>query len=137
MKETDIRWEQRFNNFIKALIQLEEFVEKGEALNKLEIQGLVKAFEYTYELGWNILKDYLEFQGNQNVYGSRDAITEAFRLGLIEDGEGWMNMFKDRNRTAHTYNEKTANEIANNILRSYANLFKALRHKFDTIIGAK
>lgn len=98
----DIRWLQRFRNFNKAFSQLKTFIDKRE-LNELEKQGLIKAFEYTYELGWNTLKDYFEYQGNKNINGSRDAINEAFKLNLIEDREGWMQMFKDRNQTSHSY----------------------------------
>jgi nucleotidyltransferase substrate binding protein (TIGR01987 family) len=78
----DIRWTQRFRNFNKAFSQLKKFIDKQE-LNELEKQGLIKAFEYTYELGWNTLKDYFEYQGNRNINGSRDAINEAFKLNLI------------------------------------------------------
>jgi len=59
MTTQDIRWIQRFTNFSKALAQLTKFIEKGE-LNELEKQGVIQAFEYTYELAWNALKDYLE-----------------------------------------------------------------------------
>jgi hypothetical protein len=84
----DIRWQQRFSNYCKALERLEDFLEPP-ALNEREQQGLIKAFEYTYELAWNTLR-------------------EAFRLGLIEQGEAWMLMLQDRNLTSHTYNRATA-----------------------------
>lgn len=129
-KEKDIRWIQRFRNFNKALIQLQKFIDKKN-LNELEEQGLIKSFEYTYELAWNILKDYFEYQGNTLLHGSRDAINEAYKYGMISDGEAWMNMFKDRNRTSHTYNESTANEIANNILQTYFGLFIELRRELE------
>jgi nucleotidyltransferase substrate binding protein (TIGR01987 family) len=85
----DIRWEQRYGNFKKALRQLQKFIDKGE-LSELEKQGLVKAFEYTYELAWNTLKDFLEYQGQTDIYGSRDVIRQSFSLQLIEDGDGWI-----------------------------------------------
>jgi nucleotidyltransferase substrate binding protein (TIGR01987 family) len=121
----DIRWQQRFSNYRKALASLKEFIEWGE-LNKLEEQGLIKAFEYTYELAWNTLKDFLEDQGYQNIAGSRDAFRKAFALGIIENGEGWMTMLKSRNQTTHTYNEVTARDIANDIKNSYYQMFSAL-----------
>ena len=133
MTNEDIRWQQRFSNFSKALSQLTLFIEKGDELNNFEKHGLIKAFEYTYELAWNVLKDFLEFQGKENVYGSRDAIREAFKIGLIEDGENWMNMFRDRNRTAHTYNEEIADEIAQAILHLYYNLFLLLQKKMEEL----
>lgn len=122
---SDIRWQQRFANYQKALRQLEEFLEKPE-LNKLEEQGLVKAFEYTYELGWNTLRDFLLYQGEQNLVGSRDTIRRAFSIGLLDDGHGWMDMLESRNRTSHTYNEETAHAIAESIRTRYARLFENL-----------
>jgi nucleotidyltransferase substrate binding protein (TIGR01987 family) len=136
MKNKNIRWVQRFANYKKALLQLEEAVSlaRTRPLSRLEAQGLIQGFEYTYELGWNTLKDFLQNQGNQNVYGSRDAIQEAFKVGLISDGEAWMEMFKDRNKTTHTYNQQTADEITNAINKTYYGLFKKLEHIFDGII---
>jgi nucleotidyltransferase substrate binding protein (TIGR01987 family) len=127
--QQDIRWRQRFDNYQKAVRQLTKFIDKGD-LNELEEQGLIQAFEYTYELGWNLLKDYLLYQGNPDIFGSRDAIREAFAVGLIADGEGWMKMLQERNRTAHTYNEAVAAAIAANIRQRYFDLFIALREQF-------
>lgn len=132
-QDKDIRWVQRLRNFNKAFLQLKKFIDKKE-LNELEEQGLIKSFEYTYELGWNTLKDYFEYQGNNDINGSRDAINEGFKRGIIADGEGWMNMFKDRNRTSHSYNEATAKEIVENILNSYFNLFLAFQQKMEPFL---
>ena len=129
----DIRWRQRFANFLKALAQLERFVQKGKDLNELEEQGLIKSFEYTYELAWNTIKDFYEQQGESGLQGSRDAIQLAFKRGLIKDGEVWMQMLKDRNRTAHTYNEKTAEEIVESILFSYYSRFQDLKNELEQI----
>lgn len=131
--EQDIRWLQRLSNFKKALKQLTSAVELSGArkLSDLEKQGMIQAFEYTYELGWNLIRDYFRWQGNADIAGSRDAIREAFANGLVEDGENWMRMLKDRNRTSHTYNEETAQEILNNIIQHYHSLFIALEVKMD------
>ena len=126
----DIRWEQRFSNYKKALSQLKKFFDKDE-LSELEEQGLIQSFEYTYELGWNMLKDFLEFKGQTEIYGSRDAISKAFQLGLIRDGEGWMDMYKSRTQTSHTYNEKTAAEVVEAILSGYFDLFIDLEKKMQ------
>jgi len=132
MANLDIRWKQRFNNYLKALSLLEKFIEKGDALNELEEQGLIKAFEYTFELGWNTMKDFYESQGETGIQGSRDAIRLAFRRGLIEDGDNWMKMIESRIRTAHTYNEETANEIAEDIKNKYYGLFFLLKSKLES-----
>ncbi len=132
MTNQDIRWKQRLANYKKALAQLRKFIEKGE-LNELEEQGIIQAFEYTYELAWNVIRDYLREQGNQNIHGSRDAIREAFNLELISDGEGWMDMLKDRNLTSHTYNEETAQAIAEQIMTRYFSLFEAFHRMMQGI----
>ena len=132
--QTDVRWKQRFSNYKKALANLRKFVDKGE-LSELEKQGLIKAFEYTYELAWNTLKDFLKYQGQAEIYGSRDAIRMAFSNGLIEDGEGWMDMLQSRNKTSHTYNEETAEEIANAILTRYYPLFIKFEHKMNSLLS--
>ncbi|HIN49064.1 MAG TPA: nucleotidyltransferase [Deltaproteobacteria bacterium] len=128
----DIRWKQRFSNYQKALGQLHKFVDKGE-LSELEEQGLIKAFEYTYELAWTTLKDFLEFQGQSDLFGPRDTIQKAFQLNLIEDGEEWMDMLKNRNRTSHTYNQETAREISQAVTTVYYPLFQKLNKKLETL----
>lgn len=126
----DIRWQQRFANYQLALQQLETFFEPP-ALNDREQQGLIKAFEYTFELAWNSLRDLLRSQGNSTLLGSRDTMREAFRLGLIEDGETWMLMIQDRNLTSHTYNRSTAEAIAANIVDRYLPCFKDLHARLQ------
>lgn len=121
MSTEDIRWVQRFNNFTKALRQLQEAVELSQqrALSKLEEQGLIQGFEYTYELAWNVLKDYFEAQGEIAIHGSRDAFRLAFQRGLVQDGETWMEMITSRILTAHTYNEEMAQKIAAAVCHHY------------------
>ena len=137
MENKDIRWQQRFSNYLKALTQLEKFYIKGSKLNELEEQGLIKAFEYTYELAWNTLKDFYESQGETGIQGSRDAIQLAFKRGLIKQGETWMEMLKDRNRTSHTYNEETANEIAEHILTKYFQCYIDLKNELKQIMDTQ
>jgi len=133
MMEADIRWKQRFSNYKKALGQLMKFVEK-ENLNELESQGLIQAFEFTHELAWNVLKDYFEYQGNTAITGSRDATREAFQKGLIENGDGWMEMIKSRNQSSHTYNQEIADELKEKILFLYVDLFLALKNKLEKFL---
>ncbi len=116
----------------RALAQLTKFIEKGE-LNELEEQGLIQAFEYTHELAWKLLKEFLSYQGIQDIYGLRDATRTAFSLGLIKEGESWIGMIKDRNRTSHTYNRDVAKEIAFNITKRFFDLFTALQTKMQAI----
>ena len=102
-------------------------------LSDLEKQGLIQAFEYTYELSWNMLKDYLVWQGFSEITGSRDTFRLAFSQNLISDGETWMKMLIDRNKTLHTYNEVVANDIIGNITEQYHELFLDLIQTFKHI----
>ena len=143
----DIRWQQRFSNFLKAYGKLEQSIQLIEenvlehqalsdelldsVLSEMVKEGLIQRFEYTHELAWNVMKDYAEYQGNSNVGGSRDAIREAFQLKLVTDGEIWMDMIRSRNKTSHTYNEATADEIYRKIIREYFPAFSAFKTKME------
>ncbi len=131
----DIRWRQRLQNFRRAFVQLESAVvlSRERKLSDLEQQGLIQAFEFTHELAWNTLKDFLESRGAHNLYGSRDVTREAFAKGLIEDGDRWMSMIQSRNKTTHTYNAATADEIAAEIAGSYRAAFAQLLERFTQL----
>ncbi len=122
----DIRWQQRFANFCQALDQLETFFQPP-ALNERERQGLIKAFEYCFELGWNTLRDLLLAEGNAGLIGSRDTLRLAFRVGLVRDGESWLAMVQDRNLTSHTYNRSTAEQVSEPVGTRYLPCFRELR----------
>jgi nucleotidyltransferase substrate binding protein (TIGR01987 family) len=135
MSAQDIRWIQRFSNFNKAFAQLSAAVELSQtrSLSKLEEQGLIQAFEYTHELAWKTLKDFLESRGVGAIYGSRDTTRTAFKLGLIEDGEPWMDMIRSRNLTSHTYDESTAAAIVSAIIQNYFGAFGVFQRKMEEI----
>jgi len=129
----DVRWKQRFSNFKKALIQLEDAVilSQQRQLTSLEKQGVIQAFEFTHELAWNVLKDFLEDQGEQNIKGSKDATRAAFKVSLITDGEQWMSMIQSRNISSHTYDEETAESLVLAIINDYFPLFKVLKSEME------
>ena len=135
MKNQDIRWVQRFQNYRQSLARLTEAVKlSGERpLSELEQQGLIQGFEYTHELGWNVLKDYLEAQGFVGLIGSKGATREAFKNGLLEDGDAWMDMIKARNLTSHTYNTDIASGIAGDILTRFYPAFTAMANTFAAL----
>ncbi len=135
MKNKDIRWIQRFNNYTKALSRLQNAVDlsKTRQLTELEKQGLVQAFEFTHELAWNLIKDYFKYQGSSEIYGSRDASREAYNKGLIKNGHIWMEMIVSRNKTSHTYNEETVGEITTAIINEYIFAFVELKNKMQEL----
>lgn len=124
----DIRWQQRFANFNKALNQLERFISQ-ENLNELEMQGIIKAFEYTYELSWKTLQDLLKEKGYISIIGPKPVIEQSFQDGYIANGNGWMRMHKSRNLTSHTYDEQTAQDIVNSIREEFYALFKQMQNR--------
>jgi len=129
------RWNQRLTSFGKALLQLNDAVaiSKSRELNNLEKQGLIQAFEFTHELAWKLMQDFFVFQGNTEIRGSRDATRQAFKEGLISEGETWMTMIQNRNLTSHTYNEQIADKILNNILNDFHPLFVGFHRKMESI----
>jgi nucleotidyltransferase substrate binding protein (TIGR01987 family) len=124
----DIRWEQRFSNYRKALSKLSEavkFVKQDVEENAIDLrsqkadelldgivkEGLIQRFEYTHELVWKVMKDFLAEVGELKIYGSKDATRAAFKEELISDGDVWMEMINSRNKTLNTYNQETADKI--------------------------
>lgn len=127
----DIRWKQRFDNFRRALKQLTAAVDlsRQRPLSDLERQGLIQAFEFTHELAWNVLKDYLEMEGIQGLVGSRSTVREAFKRGLVRDGEVWMDMIDKRHLCSHTYNENVAQAIVQAVVERYHPAFQELQQR--------
>jgi nucleotidyltransferase substrate binding protein (TIGR01987 family) len=124
----DIRWIQRLNSYKNALAALERGVAIAaeRPLTELEEQGLIQGFEFTHELSWNLLKDYLEETGFKDIHGSRDTTRLAFKEGYLQNGEIWMDMIKSRNISSHTYNIDTAQSIVGAIINSYIEEFRKL-----------
>ena len=104
--QQDIRWIHRLSNYSRALAQLEAPVSLANQrpLSALEQLGMIQVFEYTHELSWNVLRDYLKGQGTQQLHGSKDTVRDGFSVGLIKDGETCMEMIRDRNQSSHTDN---------------------------------
>jgi nucleotidyltransferase substrate binding protein (TIGR01987 family) len=152
MSTQDIRWQQRFSNYLKAFLKLEEAVLKIKQAYNIEQnatiaqdsflddiikEGLIQRFEYTHELAWNVMKDFLTHAGNNNLYGSKDATREAFALGLISHGEVWMDMISSRNKTSHTYNQETADDIFIKIMNEYYPEFKQFKNKMQELSSSQ
>ena len=133
MKEEfkNIRWQQRFNNFLKAFDQLEKFILHGK-LNDMEKQGLIKAFEYTYELSWKTLQDLLKEKGYNDINGPKPVIQQSFQDGHIINGEAWMRMHNSRNLTSHSYDKETADEIVDKIRKEYFELFRQFKIRLES-----
>ncbi len=144
----DIRWIQRFNNYNKALAKLSDAIKhvkitfytdgkfdksKLKTADDIIFEGLIQRFEYTHELAWNVIKDFLESRGDTGFYGSRDATRQGFQKELIREGDIWMDMIKSRNKSSHTYNEEIALDIFIKILENYHPCFEAFQSKMQAL----
>jgi len=110
----DIRWKQRFQNFDRAFTLLRSALKEKPLMefNRLEQEGLIQRFVYTYELAWKTANDYLEEQGAVFEEITPKAIIQAaFAAGLIKDGQTWVDMRLHRNLLAHSYDEQKFNEV--------------------------
>ena len=125
----NIRWKQRFENFESAFMLLKEAFEKDIAgMSDLEKEGVVQRFEYTFELAWKTLKDYLVYSGIVfDQITPRRVIKEAFAARIIEDGQTWIDMLEQRNLMSHTYDKETFDGVIQNITQRY---FTALEQVF-------
>jgi nucleotidyltransferase substrate binding protein (TIGR01987 family) len=128
MNNPDIRWEQRFSNYKKALAKLGEVVETRtvDELSELEAEGLIQRFEYTYELAWLTLQDLFRAKGYTGVAGPNAVLKQAFLVGVITDEEGWRSLKDSRQLTSHTYDEETAERVVGDIFLTYFGLLKQL-----------
>jgi len=131
----DIRWKQRFQNYKKALATMRNALglARFRKLSELEKQGAIKGFEFTFELAWNVMKDYLEEQGITDIIGSKNAIRHALHKGLIEDGQVWMDMVKSRNISSHAYDEAAAEKLFGKIVNNFYEPFALLEKKMELL----
>ena len=131
MADADVRWLQRLENYGRALAALQRAMATAQQrpLSELEEQGLIRAFEFTHELSWLLLKDFLVDQGVSGISGSRDAVREAVVRELLSPGSeaDWMAMIRSRNLTSHTYNPALAREIATLIVERYGPALQQLQ----------
>lgn len=125
----DVRWKQRFINFEKSYRLLEKYI-NTPLESELERAGIIQLFEILFELSWKLMKDYLESQ-ELIVKSPREAIKQAFQIGLIEDGHIWIDGLADRNLTVHTYDEKLAEKMINDIVNVYFPVLKKLYNKLN------
>ncbi|WP_262917681.1 nucleotidyltransferase substrate binding protein [Cognataquiflexum rubidum] len=125
----DIRWKQRFQNFEKAMGYLEQALQIPNP-DIVQKAGIIQFFEMSFELAWNMVKDYLEDQGFVDIKSPRGALKKAFEMNILENGHDWMDLLQDRNLTAHTYDEQKATEMERLIQKKYFPILKALQLSF-------
>ena len=127
--------ENKFKSFQTALERLREAINIYKNDNHpVLLDGTIQRFEFTVELAWKLLKEYLESEKFGEFNSPKSVVKEAFKIGLLEDGEIWLDMLDDRNLTSHTYDEETAKEIYRNIISKYEEQFIKLENKIEEVI---
>jgi nucleotidyltransferase substrate binding protein (TIGR01987 family) len=129
MTNQDTRWKQRFQNYTKALNYLEQALQISNP-DIVQKAGIIKFFEMSFELSWNLVKDYLEEQGFVDIKSPRGALKKAFEMNILENGHDWMDLLEDRNLTAHAYDEQKATDMELLIQNKYFPILKALHNSF-------
>lgn len=131
---TRIKWQNKFTNFTAALARLEEAT-KQDRYSYLEKAGLVKTFEFTFELAWKALRALLQYRGYDAV-SPRDVLKEAYKNGLLSDGEVWLNALDNRNLLVHTYDEETTDTAVLLIKEKYFPALKKLHAALSALVSS-
>lgn len=130
--------EDRFNQYKNAVDRLEEVIETYNDNNsRIIVDAMIQRFEFCVELSWKLLKDYLSSENVGDFNSPRSVMKESYKMGLITEGELWLDMLEDRNLTSHTYDEIVANTIRDNILNTHYTLLKKLKENMEEKIYEK
>lgn len=121
---------ESYETFKKAFSKLREFVDTDNGTEK-DKAAIIHAYEYTFELWWKSLQRYLQDFETVTEFGPGSTIRNAFQYGLIEEGQDYMNLLKDRNLIAHTYKENIATEIYESIVNKHINTLEKFIKEFD------
>ena len=132
MGTADLRWRQRLESLGRALGQLEAALAALDADPASEVIGMavIKAYEFSFELGWKTLKDLLAYEGIDAPL-PRQVIREAFAAELLPDGQVWIDMLEQRNLMAHTYDVTRAQRALVLIRGTFAPALRALAQELE------
>lgn len=137
--ESTLKWMERLAIFSNALDRLGNVIALGRqhTLNEYERDSLIKRFEFTYEMAWKLMMSYEKWSGIPQILGSRDVVRNATMLGLVGNGEAWMDMIDARNQSSHTYDEEMAIDLIDVIVHTHYPLLVELRNKMEGIVNQK
>lgn len=108
-----------FNNAVKRLNEANIAYKKASG-DSIYQDSLIKRFEFTFELGWKALREFLFAHGYKlTVASPKNVIAFAYQEGFLNDEELWLDMLNSRNTTAHDYGDEFSAEIADKISNRY------------------
>lgn len=127
------RIKQRLKDFTQALGRLSEALNEDSSLSSTIIDGTIQRFEFTFELAWKLGKDVLDYSGI-GANNPRSIIKELFKAEMIQDGDAWIQMLEDRNKTSHIYDEHEAVVIYEKIKGKYYDLLDKFKRKIFPVV---
>ena len=124
---------KKYDNFCKALANLQEGSKLQEPYTIVEQTGIVGLFEICFEQSWKLMKEVLEKHGSfEEKIGSPKAIIKnAYQYKMIENCEGWLELLESRNILAHTYSDEQSLSIIRKLKTNYILLFENLKKELD------
>lgn len=135
MNKITPKWLNRLDTFKNAIRRLAEVIDLSNErkLNQFEYDSLIKRFEFSFEMAWKLMMSYERDNGVDELRGSKDVVRQAYRMSIITNGEAWLEMIDDRNKTSHLYDEDMASDVIDEIIHTYYPLFIELQNKMDEI----
>lgn len=123
------RWSEKIKDLENAVSRLDETIKDSKKIELSTLKdGVIQRFEFTLELSWKILKTYLVNEGIDCVNTPKSVVREAYKAGIIKNGEIWIEMIDDRNLTSHIYSQSMADDIYLRITKKYFKELDLLFH---------
>jgi nucleotidyltransferase substrate binding protein (TIGR01987 family) len=121
------KFQIKLDNYRNALARLHEAIEEEQSTQSLAVRdGAIKRFEFTAELAWKTIREYLLSEGVSDINSPKKVMREAFNNDIVKDDEGWIQILDDRNSTAHIYDDEDAAEVYGRIISKHIMLFDEL-----------
>ena len=130
MGETDIRWKLRFENYTDALHTFEQVVPRYAVLSELEKDGLIQRFEYTFDLAWKVMQDFLKHAGYPDIKGPRACITQMAQDNMV-DAFVWEEVLTTRNELSHIYNEDKSRVLLDKIVVDFLPVLQEFKRQME------
>ena len=130
MNDQNLRWQQHFENYKKALLTIEEVIPKYSQLSELEKDGLMHRFEFTLNLAWNVMQEYLKYAGYTEIMGMRASITQMAQDGLV-DGFVWDDILTARNELSHIFTQDKSHTYLDNMVNDLLPSLQAFRPQME------
>lgn len=116
------------DNYLRAVQRLGDALDEYTANPTDTVRdGVIQRFEFTFELAWKSLKEYMQDQGATSpLQFPKQVLREAYAAELIDDDKLWLDMLEARNSTSHIYDDRQAAAVMSGIRERYYKALQAL-----------